>query len=770
MWFSVAYLVFSIAILWWTTKLLSWSGLPLRALTVTRVMGVFADIGAAALYTAMSGGSGVILYPVFLTICIGYGYRFGVQYLYFAVAVSVIAFSVAAAFNPHIAGNTPLLVAYYLGMALVPIYSASLLNRHTRMIEQVREVNAARARFIANMSHELRTPLHAILSGSELLSESSLIRSNTEAGGKVRLITDSASHLLSLVNKVLDIAAADASGKTSISTSTISLYSTLISSLEICAPNAEGKQLDLHWNLDLKLPPFVESSPDHIREILINTIGNAIKYTNSGSVCVSFKYFEHFEDLILNIVIEDTGIGISEALLPTIFEPFTLGDDRASRKHGGTGLGLAITKQFVEYLGGSIHFSPREEGGTVCEVNLPLVATADPTSAGILVNPIDCIVVSDNPLSSQDSSKLEAANFVPNRISWPEWRRESNLRESVVFMDVTGVAEVDNAIGDRTLLKRPSLAVAYFHRGRQPSESVRSQFNAVIDLSSESELKALRHLASYLTSDDSIGTISANALSLEGLCILVADDNPINLETARLSFEASKAEVTLVESGEEALDLLETGTYDVAFIDLHMPNMSGIEVCQMYQYLVSDAPTPIVILTADITTAAHKEAEKAGAVAVLTKPLRVAEFRSAVTNYSRRACRNRNTHKAPEHSLCTNGDCLVDAAVLEEFVELGVAKTELEAMISEFFEDARNQISAVHQLYPKGNINDARNTLHSLKGSAGVVGATVLSNRVTELYDNLDALGTDKFAREIETLAILLDHTEEELAKVIAIK
>lgn len=217
---ALDYKYFTLAFAYWTFSLLAygWTYVFIQSappdsamLRATRVLSIFADIGAISAYTAISDSFGVILFPVYLNSIIGYGYRFGVWYLYVTLGVAASFFSIALLYNQYLRNSRELVIAYYLGMALVPLCSASLLRKHREVLERIRDLNDARARFIANMSHELRTPLHAIISVSDVLEAIDDARScKNNRHQKMQMISDSAQHLLGLVNKILDVASANA--------------------------------------------------------------------------------------------------------------------------------------------------------------------------------------------------------------------------------------------------------------------------------------------------------------------------------------------------------------------------------------------------------------------------------------------------------------------------------------------------------------------------------------------------------------------------------
>ena len=285
---AFVYWTFSLLVYGWTYFFIQGAAPGSKKLLITRVLSIFADIGAISGYTAISGRFGVILFPVYLNSIIGYGYRFGVRYLYFTLVVAAAFFSIAMLQNPYIRASRELVFAYYLGIVLVPLYSASLLKKHREVLERIRDLNDARSRFIANVSHELRTPLHAIISVSDVLREAiDDVGVNRDwSHQKMQMISDSAQHLLGLVNKILDVAAADAGRIPARVRERTNVFAVGQTALRICQPRAQEQQIGYFWFFDADLPAWIISSGEYLQEILINTVGNAVKYTQAGHVQV----------------------------------------------------------------------------------------------------------------------------------------------------------------------------------------------------------------------------------------------------------------------------------------------------------------------------------------------------------------------------------------------------------------------------------------------------------------------------------------------------
>ncbi|MEM7466107.1 MAG: response regulator [Pseudomonadota bacterium] len=712
---TFSYWIFSFVLIAWSLVIEKIREPESLSIKVRRGVGIAADLGAISAYTAIAGSGGLVLYPVYLTTIIGYGYRFGLVYLAISVVVGLSFYTIAVAFNPDLRANTTLVFTYYLGLVLVPLYSASLLRRHQQILDHIREVNEARSRFIANMSHELRTPLHAIISVNDLLTEEARHLNEKSTADKLRMVGDSALHLLQLVNRVLDIASAEARETLVTNFKPTNIYQVFVTAINICAPKAREKSIKLFWNIDPRVPVQIPMVAEYLQEILVNTIGNAVKYTDEGYVHVALKY----ADRAVQLEIVDTGIGISSKLLPTIFEPFTLGDDSAARNYTGTGLGLTITKQYVESLGGEINFQSKEGIGTTCQIRFPIDRSEIDWPE--TDDHFEAYLISASGVDAPRS--LGPFKFdVKNNIS--EIEAETHSMIPIVFADSTHgrhlkkITEEVDGMSDRVLLIELT-----------ESEEINDQyewgFHSTVRKGHPKDLVGVHALVKALAPGDvevEFASISKN--------VLIADDNETNLRTATMTLEAAGHRVRTVLSGEEALDLLENETFDMALLDMHMPGMSGIEVMQLYGFVETDNPVPIVILTADATETARQEAEDAGVAGFLTKPLRSAELRAAVEEYAQKEPWKPVVivdNEAPELQVDTSFECLAD------MLTLGISKTEILTIIDEFEEDGLSLIEGYFEYLDDQDYDKARSNMHSLKGAAATVGATSLAEKVATL-------------------------------------
>jgi two-component system sensor histidine kinase RpfC len=758
------YLIFSIVLCAWTYLFVARGNPSLLRIRATRCLGILADTGALAAYTAFSGAYCVVLLPLCVTSIIGYGYRFGLQYLFSTLVLHFVFLTVAISYNSYFETNVSLLYAYYLSILLIPLYSASLLRKHRTLLEQLHDVNEARSRFIANMSHELRTPLHAIISVSELMEEERLKgrHASSDSQHQIETVRESAKHLLNLVNKVLDVASAVAGKRGTDKFVRINLYAAVLSALRICQPAALEKKLQFFWRIDHRIPAHICGLYSHFQDIVINTLGNATKYTSDGHVSVSVEYESTYEKPCLYLVVSDTGCGIPPRLLPTIFEPFTMGNDGAGRTYPGTGLGLTLTKQYVAEMDGAIEIHSIEGIGTRCEIRIPMAfQPVQDEVNGANAGNAQCQLIGAASLDCEEIAMFSAAG-------WDFRSVEVNSTELCQPSESTCLIIVDDGtvdFGEHLIVFRNSnpysFVVQYCRDGIDAARKY-PQVNFQVQRRAVSDLVSVRKFLEIAFPTDMNVSRESRPLVQQSKLVLVADDNAINRATAQLALEAIGHVVTLVSSGEAALGELDSNKYDVAIIDMHMPGISGIEVAKIYQYCAPNDPIPIVFLTADATDGARQAASDAGAVAYLTKPLGARDIRQAVAKYARSSA-TRKSIEAPTEGLAPIASSVGNAdsttSEIDDLFRFGVSTKDLRRLIDEFESDAKNLLDIYETYCVSGNISSAREALHALYGAAGAVGSWQLMQAVNAVRTGGPPAGLNVSGSEKEQLTrfLLLD-------------
>jgi two-component system sensor histidine kinase RpfC len=356
---------------------------------VRRVIGMLADY-------AMIGGAMHILgeplapvYVILMWVTIGNGLRFGERYLVAAIAMASLSFLGVMLTTPYWQQNSTLGWGLLLGLTAIPAYLTSLLRALTRATEEAKRANEAKSRFLANMSHEFRTPLNGIVGMSQLLTTTRLSKEQREC---TEVIQTSARALLALVEDVLDISAIEA-GKLRLNVEDFRLRELTRSVQVMLQPSAVDKGLGFSVSVSDRVPDELHGDVDHLRQILVNLLNNAIKFTDVGRVVLDVglaapRQRELAEaragesasaEIMLRFSVRDTGIGIPAAAQKRLFEAFEQVDTAKTRRHGGTGLGTTIAKGLAETMGGRLGFESEEGAGSHFWVELPykLAQTAE---------------------------------------------------------------------------------------------------------------------------------------------------------------------------------------------------------------------------------------------------------------------------------------------------------------------------------------------------------------------------------------------------------
>jgi two-component system sensor histidine kinase RpfC len=606
--------------------------------TTRRCAGMVLDMAGITVAMYYLAQYGAPLFAAYLFIAIGYGFRYGIKYLVASSLLSILYFVGLSSVSTFGKDMEFIVIAGVVILAIVPAYVAVLLRRLMLEKERAEIANKEKTRFLANVSHEIRTPLNAVVGFSSMLGR---VTDEAKRSQITRNIKDASESLMTLIEGVLDFSEIE-SGHTQIKEEAFNLYA-LVRSIEgMFSMRAEQGGVRYITDIDDAVPPCIKGDAGRLRQILVNLVGNAVKFTTTGEIRVRIRRVgEHENRRQLLFEVIDTGIGIPDALQARIFERFRQADDSVQRKYGGTGLGTAIAKHLVELMDGSIGVDSQEQKGSRFWFQVPL--TEAPMEKHAICNLSDthpqfCVISNMSGARHFESAGIQAA-AESNAPTFKNWDALENsgigLDSCFVIVDVPGMPEEDVSGLLRNGRRAGTCMVAYDPDNSRRDQYLRSGFHIVIqsfryienvrlyasqilDMSSKNRLK--EDLSRYLKDGDK-------------LRVLVTDDCKLNRYVMKSMLDEIGAESDFASSGPIALDKLSNSAYDLMVLDIQMPGMSGFDVIKSYHSQSKDKDTiPIMVVTGDATSDIYDECDRLGVFRFLLKPVDPDKLRYALAS------------------------------------------------------------------------------------------------------------------------------------------